>query len=243
MDKNTSNSFKVSEFFHSIQGEGSTIGHPAWFLRLTACNLDCIWCDTTEVWKKGKRVLFERLPIEHGYNYDDFISTLKRGDHLIITGGEPLLQEKSIFHYLQGLGAETGIDRGYEPFVEIETNGTIFPKWGSGLVDWWNVSPKLENSGQILKERFKPEVLTWFNKIKHSIFKFVVDDIRDLTEIHRDFIYPEIISKDKIWLMPMASNQQELTDRSIWLAEECRKNGFRFSNRLQVQLWNKVTGV
>ncbi|KKM25156.1 hypothetical protein LCGC14_1597870, partial [marine sediment metagenome] len=112
MDKNTSNSFKVSEFFHSIQGEGSTIGHPAWFLRLTACNLDCIWCDTTEVWKKGKRVLFERLPIEHGYNYDDFISTLKRGDHLIITGGEPLLQEKSIFHYLQGFEDATGIGRG-----------------------------------------------------------------------------------------------------------------------------------
>ena len=245
MDKNISNSFKVSEFFHSIQGEGATAGHPAWFLRLTACNLDCTWCDTTEVWKKGKRVLFEQLPIEHEYSYDEWLESLRRGDHLIITGGEPLLQKISIFHFLFGLGGEHGIGVAMEPFVEIETNGTIFPDDCYAYVNQWNVSPKLDNSGEPKEKRYKPEVLKWFNHLprRKVIFKFVVEKDQDLEEIHRDFIYPKVISKDKIWLMPMASNQQELADRSIWLAEECRKNGFRFSNRLQVQLWNKVTGV
>lgn len=235
MDKNKENSFQVSEFFHSIQGEGSTAGHPAWFLRLTGCNLDCEWCDTTEVWKKGKRVLFEQLPIEHGHNYDIFIKCLERGDHLVITGGEPLLQDKSIFHYLVRLPGTS--------WIEIETNGTILPDQCHAYVNQWNVSPKLANSGEPGEKRYKSEVLQWFNHLQNTIFKFVVEKEQDLEEIHRDFIYPRVISKEKIWLMPMASNRSELFTRSEWLAEECRKNGFRFSNRLQVQLWNKVTGV
>jgi organic radical activating enzyme len=53
---------KVSEFYcDTIQGEGSYIGHPATFLRLTNCSLNCIYCDSKEVWRKGNPYSFQEL--------------------------------------------------------------------------------------------------------------------------------------------------------------------------------------
>ncbi len=242
MDK--TNSLQVSEFFHSIQGEGPTAGHPAWFLRLTGCNLDCPWCDTTEVWRKGNRMLFKDIPKMHGYDYTHYIETLARGDHLVITGGEPMLQDNSIFYYLKDIGYS--LER--KVFAEIETNGTIMPKMYGAMsyIAQWNVSPKLSNSVQPRSKRYCSDVLRFLNKMmtRHNvIFKFVIEDETDIQEIQMDFIDTKIIDRDKVWLMPMASTQRELEERSIWLVELCKTHGFKFSNRLQVQIWNRVTGV
>ncbi len=103
-------SLKVSEQFYSLQGEGRTVGVPAIFLRLQGCNLTCggnntiktkeldsgaTWrCDTIETWVKGSSFSFHDL-VSYWEN-NDWISFLKTGAHLVITGGEPLLQQDKI---------------------------------------------------------------------------------------------------------------------------------------------------
>lgn len=73
----------INEIFHSIQGESSYAGLPCVFVRLTACNLRCTWCDTTYSFHEGKPVPLPDV-ITHVLAYDCPL--------VEITGGEPLLQ-------------------------------------------------------------------------------------------------------------------------------------------------------
>jgi organic radical activating enzyme len=97
----------VSEMFYSLQGEGPSIGHPAVFLRLAACNLECagfsyrapetgehLGCDTKLVWKKGKPHTFEQIINE--WQTQGWLEAFTYGAHLVITGGEPLLQQEKV---------------------------------------------------------------------------------------------------------------------------------------------------
>ncbi len=74
----------INEIFHSVQGESSYAGQPCVFVRLTACDLRCSWCDTTYAFHEGgKRTLDDVVSVVDGY-----------GCSLVeITGGEPLLQD------------------------------------------------------------------------------------------------------------------------------------------------------
>src|SRR5580693_1626103 len=74
----------VNEIFHSIQGESTLAGSPCVFVRLTACDLRCTWCDTPYAFHEGRRMsVDEVVAVADGY-----------GCPLVeITGGEPLLQE------------------------------------------------------------------------------------------------------------------------------------------------------
>ena len=73
----------VNEIFYSIQGESSYSGRPCVFVRLTACDLRCSWCDTTYAFSEGNRA-----------SVDEVVTAVERyGCPLVeITGGEPLLQ-------------------------------------------------------------------------------------------------------------------------------------------------------
>jgi 7-carboxy-7-deazaguanine synthase len=74
----------VNEIFHSIQGESSHAGRPCVFVRLTACDLRCSWCDTPYAFHEGRKM-----------SVDDVVAAVDEvGCELVeITGGEPLLQE------------------------------------------------------------------------------------------------------------------------------------------------------
>ena len=73
----------INEIFHSIQGESSYAGLPCVFVRLTACNLRCAWCDTTYSFHQGKPASLA----------DIIVKVLEYNCPLVeITGGEPLLQ-------------------------------------------------------------------------------------------------------------------------------------------------------
>src|SRR3954452_10731966 len=74
----------VNEIFHSIQGESTHAGRPCVFVRLTACDLRCSWCDTPYAFHEGRKM-----------SVDDVLAETERYDCPIveITGGEPLLQE------------------------------------------------------------------------------------------------------------------------------------------------------
>ena len=73
----------INEIFHSIQGESTHVGRPCVFVRLTACDLRCSWCDTTYAFHEGRKM-----------SVDDVLGQVRAFgcDVVEITGGEPLLQ-------------------------------------------------------------------------------------------------------------------------------------------------------
>ena len=234
------NKLPVSEVFYSIQGEGQTMGVPAVFLRLGGCNILCqseSWiCDTIEVWRKSKALSFEEVL---GEEYEKLL--LSKDVHLVITGGEPLLHQKMIYEYLLYFSKKYK----YYPIIEIETNGTIEPSQEMlTYVDFWNVSPKLSNAGaQNSKEvRINKNALRFFKEEGHkSIFKFVIETKEDFEEIKTDYLVH--ISKEQLVLMPAGSSQDELLRTRLLVAELCRENQVRYSERLHVVIWNMKTGV
>ncbi len=99
---------KINEIFHSIQGEGATMGIPTVFIRLTGCNLDCIWCDTEYAKNQGDKMSIPQILDEIG-KY--------KCQQVCVTGGEPMYQPETpkLIHTL--------LDNGY--LVTLETNGSI----------------------------------------------------------------------------------------------------------------------
>ncbi len=224
----------LPEIFHSLQGEGPTIGTATVFLRLATCNLACTWCDTKYTWDW-----------DH-YRYDDEVVSLETSSvrdsilafdcpHLVITGGEPLLQQRALTGLVADLKA-----RGF--YFEVETNGTLVPIPGLARdIDQWNVSPKLETSGNPLDRRMLPQVLESFRQLPNAYFKFVVVEPRDIEEVCalRDKYK---LPADRIVLLPEGTTVDHVQQRSQWVSEACVKEGFRFSTRLHILLWGDQRG-
>jgi 7-carboxy-7-deazaguanine synthase len=101
-------SLNIFEIFHSIQGESTFAGLPFVFVRLTGCNLRCSYCDTTYAYTGGE----EMSPAEVASRVAEY-----KCPNVLITGGEPLLQES--------LGELIGILHGNGMRIFIETNGTL----------------------------------------------------------------------------------------------------------------------
>jgi organic radical activating enzyme len=240
----------VSEMFYSIQGEGVSTGKPMIFMRLTGCNLTCkgfsykgtdgvhYGCDSAEVWKSGKKYSYDKLlSIFESNGWSD---ALKDGAVLNFTGGEPLLQQANIKAFLSAYK-----DRHtYYPNVEIETNGTIqiFP-FLAFYVDQFNVSPKLSLSGDPLDKRLNKHAITAFASIPNAYFKFVVRSEEDVKEAIDTYIKPFSIVRDQVAFMPEGVSIDQIRDNSKVVVELCKKYRYRFSPRLQVSIWDKLTGV
>lgn len=245
----------VSEYFYSLQGEGRTMGIPAIFLRLTGCNLMCggkgvekdgimrdgaTWiCDTIDVWMEGTTMTFEDLVATLNKEID-FVNRLKAGVHLVITGGEPLLQQKRIVYFLEYLEAEHQV----RPIIEVETNATIQPlETLDERVHYWNTSPKLTNSGMPVDECRKQAVLAWFNQNSKTMFKFVITSEQEFEEIQKEWILTGFIDPSKIVLMPGADSIGQLLERNKMVAELCIIHQLRMCTRLHVEIWDQLTGV
>ncbi|WP_455392957.1 7-carboxy-7-deazaguanine synthase QueE [[Eubacterium] cellulosolvens] len=100
---------KINEIFYSIQGEGKYMGLPMAFIRVTGCNLRCIWCDTKYAYEEGEELTVDQIITRiTGY-------PTKR---VCITGGEPLAQN-GIMELINRL-----ITNGFK--IYLETNGSIF---------------------------------------------------------------------------------------------------------------------
>ncbi|MDG2399346.1 MAG: 7-carboxy-7-deazaguanine synthase QueE [Akkermansiaceae bacterium] len=226
------------EIFHTLQGEGASLGAPAVFLRLSLCNLHCHWCDTPYTWN------WEQTPWKHQdevkFSKAEAIVELSPAEiaplilsyncnRLVLTGGEPLLQQDELVA-LSGLLPEI-------TFIEIETNGTQLPS--DDFVDLptqFNVSPKLSNSGMAENLRLNFKALDLFASLEKAHFKFVVCNQSDLDEIKA--LHSKLnLSPDRIHLMPEGRDAETLQQRSLWLADICRDQGYHFSPRLHVLLW------
>lgn len=245
----------VSEFFYSLQGEGRTMGIPAIFLRLTGCNLMCggygvekdgvlrdgaTWvCDTIDVWMKGTTYSFEDLLSKMNEEIQ-FITRLKAGVHLVITGGEPLLQQKRIVAFLQYLETEYSC----YSIVEVETNATIIPlEELDKRVCYWNCSPKLSNSGMPENARIKENTLQYFAERPKSMFKFVIAEPKDFDELWKNFIENGLLPKKQLVLMPAADSLEQLLIQNKMVAELCIQHQIRMCTRMHVEIWDQLTGV
>ncbi len=210
------------EIFYSLQGEGVRMGTPAVFLRLAGCNLSCHWCDTKHSWGKGVVVdaatLATRVLAYHCRS-------------LVITGGEPLLQQAELSALLALLPEDF--------FVEVETNGTLLPTPAlTARVNQWNVSPKLAHSGNDAARALQPGVLAHFAAMPHAWFKFVVQHPADW-----EGIAALGLPRERVILMPCATTRAALEAARPAIAELCIRQGVRLGDRLHLVLWDDRKGV
>jgi len=237
----------ISEVFGpTVQGEGPSSGRRAVFLRLGLCNLDCgagvgaKWaCDTPYTWDwTGKLgVTYQRDVELRRTTVEDVAHQLKKlgTDLVVITGGEPLLQQRAILELVAALPRTTS--------VEIETNGTVVPSadlLGHHRVTF-NVSPKLPNSGVSRDRAVKPEALAAL-AAADARFKFVCADAFDLDHVS-ELVREHPIQPRQVWVMPAGTDPEVLTGRAGALADEVVRRGWNLSQRLHVLLWGNRRGV
>ena len=224
---------EVSEIFQSLQGEGVSAGVPCSFLRLAVCNLRCSWCDTKYSWD-FKNFVYEKEVTRR--SVPDVAAELQglTTRHLVVTGGEPLLQSEALALLLERLPDFT---------VEIETNGTIAPAAElARLVQQWNVSPKLANSGEPAARRVKLDVLAQFAALPNAWLKLVIANAGCVAEA-RELADQAQWPRQRILWMPEATTRAQLAARAPEVAKLCVEHGVRFSSRLHLTLFDGKRGT
>jgi 7-carboxy-7-deazaguanine synthase len=228
----------ISEIFYSIQGEGTLTGVPSVFVRTSGCNLRCNWCDTPYAsWNPQGEQLSVAQIVEAIQGYP--------AEHVVLTGGEPMIAKD-----LSVLAAEI---KKLGHHITIETAATVPP---AGIAcDLASLSPKLLNSAPDERlsatwrkkhetTRWQPEVVReWMDRYPYQ-FKFVVSQPMDVDELEgmlqslaRD------IPRHRILLMPEGTTLEAIRLRAAWLAELCKKRGYRYAHRLHIELYGNKRGT
>ncbi|QQR84206.1 7-carboxy-7-deazaguanine synthase QueE [Candidatus Peregrinibacteria bacterium] len=202
----------LNEIFYSIQGEGKNLGKPSIFVRLGGCNLACTWCDSKFTWHP-------KYQDNHLSDLGKIVDEVKKYPckHLVITGGEPLLQQKQIAGLMNLLLGYT---------AEIETNGSV-PCTINRYLTQINCSPKLSNSGN---KSYNLKILPTNKKV---FYKFVVCKKTDLQEI-KVYIKKWKIPAERVYLMPEGITRKAIEEKSEWLIDICKQEGYHFTTRLHV---------
>jgi 7-carboxy-7-deazaguanine synthase len=226
---------KIAEIFYSIQGEGSLVGAPATFVRTSGCNLRCVWCDTPYTsWEpEGEEVAIEEILAR---------VARFRSHYTVVTGGEPMIAP--------GIVPLTEALRQMGQHVTVETAGTVFAPVDCHLM---SISPKLGNSTPLARDggrwaarhdrlRIQPSVLRRLMAAYHYQLKFVVEQEEDIAEI-RDLVTQLRANPQQVILMPEGVDAELLRERALWLVEACKQEGYRYSPRLQVELYGNRRGV
>lgn len=225
---------RLSEVFDSLQGEGVNVGKPCRFVRLSLCNLHCHYCDTKYTWD------FEQFDYSKEVREEPLAWVVQQmaeapAAHVVVTGGEPLLQQRALAKVFASVPREL--------FIEIETNGTRVPS-ASLLerVNQWNVSPKLSSAGDGEALRIRPEALVALRDSGRAYLKLVVrtEHDRDEAEALRERFGFE---RDRTLLMPEAATREQLETRSPAVAAWSQALSVRFSSRLHVTLWGGRRGT
>lgn len=209
----------LNEIFFSIQGEGLNAGQPAIFVRFGNCNLKCTWCDTKYTWHPEVRdnveASLERVFAE--------VRKYPQCQHLVITGGEPMLQQDAI----RAIRNEFP-----DYYIEVETNGSQEPRCEAD-VDLFTVSYKTSNSGNA-----PYELKTRGPK---CVYKFVVcapDDFAEIESIIEKYRLPG----EKIFLMPEGVTAQAIAEKEPWVRAYAEQKGYRYTTRLHVMKWGSKRG-
>ena len=231
------------EIFASPQGEGPSAGVDCSFIRLSRCNLACVWCDTAYTWRFDG----DERPHRAGVNYDrkanqvtltplEAARMIDRFEprRLIVTGGEPLLQAPALAELAALLPDHA---------IEVETNGTAEPHPRfDAYVEQYNVSPKLSHSGNPATLALLPPRLRQWASEPRAFFKFVIAEPADVDEVL--FLQrAHDIPSDKVFLMPEGTDSATLRARLDWLGPLAAAHGFKVSDRLHIHLFGDTRGT
>ena len=226
---------KIAELFFSIQGEGMLAGVPSVFVRASGCNLRCRWCDTPYAsWEpEGEELSLDAIL--------DFVRAHSSG-HVVVTGGEPMITPDIVplTERVRHLGRH----------ITIETAGTVFAPVACDLM---SISPKLANSTPAGPDwdrwaarhdrlRIQPAILGRLMSSYPYQLKFVVGEPSDMAEI-LSLVRDLNADRQRVLLMPEGVEAAVLRERGRWLVEICKSEGFRYSPRLQVDLYGHRRGV
>jgi 7-carboxy-7-deazaguanine synthase len=229
----------ISEIFHSIQGEGELTGVPSVFVRTSGCNLRCRWCDT-------KYASWE--PEGDEMSVAEIVENVRAfpAAHAVLTGGEPMVAKG--IHELALRLRELG------KHITIETAGTVSP---AGIAcDLASLSPKLSHStpraGEIADGwrerhdalRLQPAVLREGIERYPFQLKFVIEPESDLSEM--ESLLAQIgtpVPAHKIQVMPQGIDLAAIRGRGESLVELCKRRGYRFCNRLHIELFGNTRGT
>ena len=212
-----SETIKINEIFHSIQGESSYVGQPTVFIRTSGCHLRCDYCDTKYAYNEGRSL-----------NLDEIISTVENygAQYVCVTGGEPLLQ-KNIYKLLTLL-----CDKNFT--VSLETSGDI---------DCIHVDPRVKmiidiktpDSGE--KDKYHLNNLS--EKIKNDVkteYKFVICSINDFEWSEEFCLKYDLFRSSTVLYSPSFNMINEK-----WLAEKIieKKSRARLQLQLHKYIWNE----
>lgn len=222
---------KVAELFGpTIQGEGPSAGQRAVFVRLSGCNLACIWCDTPYTWDWEH---FDQASESRQMSVDAVAdwATTRGADLVVITGGEPLMQSHTgaLVISLTSVGLR----------VEIETNGTVAPSWDVPDGVTFNVSPKLAGSGMPRQRRIRPRALRYFRDSGSAVFKFVIaspEDVQELEDLERE------LDLSPVWVMPEGRSRAGVLGCLTPLADHAVARGWNITCRLHTLIWGDARG-
>jgi 7-carboxy-7-deazaguanine synthase len=228
---------KLAELFYSIQGEGKLTGVPSVFIRASGCNLRCVWCDTPySSWSPEG----EDVPV------DEIVRRVGEfgARHVVVTGGEPMIMP-DIVELCEALHRN-------HHHITIETAATVFHPL---TLDLASLSPKLSNStphdredGRFVamheRQRLNIGVIEQFIETSPDFqLKFVVSSDRDLDEIQEILEQLKNVTRSDVLLMPEGTDAAMLESRSGWIAEICKRTGFRYCPRLHVALYGNRRGT
>jgi 7-carboxy-7-deazaguanine synthase len=227
---------KISEIFYSVQGEGMLVGVPSVFVRTSGCNLRCAWCDTpyTSWQPEGEERSLDSI-VDQVNSYG--------ASHVVITGGEPMIAPQ-----IEELTAE--LAERLRQHITVETAGTVD---ANVRCDLMSISPKLANSTPHTRDngrfadqherlRYQPEILRRLIQLYPYQLKFVITDPSDLQQVNA--IVSDIgASRSRVVLMPEGVDAAILAERGRWLADIAKREGFRMTPRLHIDLWGNQRGV
>lgn len=206
------------------------MGEPAVFVRTFGCNLRCSWCDTKYSYDSNRYVEMSTKEIVNE------ILKYPQCKHIVVTGGEPLLNMQDMKDLVQWLGSY---------FIEIETNGTIQPSsYLKEKVSQFNVSPKLKSSLQPEKlEKTRKDFRIDFFPLEKSYFKFVLSTEEDEEELWEYLKEADKKLKERFLIMPNGASREIYLENAKKAVEFCKKYNLRFSPREHIVIFDTKRGV
>jgi len=227
---------RIAETFVSVQGEGAWVGVPSVFIRVSGCNLRCVWCDTPYAsWSPEGPTRF----------ISDLVDEVARSGvrHVVLTGGEPML-----FDPIETLASSL---KANGHVITIETAGTVFRELPCDLM---SISPKLANSTphadaawSVRHETTRLNVPVLQRLIERYPYqlKFVVNPDKgdDLGEIEALLVQLSGVEPGRVLLMPEGTDGDTLHRRARLLVEPCVRRNWRLTPRMHVDLFGNTRGT
>lgn len=239
---------RIQERFVSVQGEGALVGVASSFVRVSGCNLRCVWCDTP---------LSSWTPEGETVALDELVRWCSEGPrHVVLTGGEPMLFSPAaeLTRRLRAAGHH----------VTIETAGTV---WCEGLeADLLSISPKLAHSTPWARaqEIGKPQLAVMHEAARLDVavlrrllssfawqLKFVVrtatpellaTDLEQIEALLGELaVAPE--NRERVLLMPEGTDDASLRAGYLAALDSCKDRGFRLGLRLHIHLFGHRPGT